>query len=274
MTAHDPPSQELYDATTAQLHRVAQPYAACVVPIVGRGRRTHYAPKGSGVLFGLDRPHFLLSAAHVLEETRDGGFLRMGFGSRIESIAGRFASTDAAGRGALDVAICVFGEGTNLSTPGVRWVIPGGIQEPPAALTSAPHVVIGFPHAKQAEGPVDDVLDVNAMIHWGAGRDAAEVAKWGHDPGTHLLVDFDKNKVFGPRGATTSVDPYGLSGGAVWSAPDPHDAAKPWMLVGIAIEWRKGRERAILATRVPFALRVLARARSVATAIEPFIAAA
>ncbi len=76
-------SEDLYEPTIARLHEAAQPYAACVVPILGRGRRTQYASKGSGVLLGSDRPQFLISAAHVLEESRKGGVLRMALGSRI-----------------------------------------------------------------------------------------------------------------------------------------------------------------------------------------------
>src|SRR6266566_6308912 len=101
-------ASDLYEPVIARLHEAAQPYAACVVPILGRGRRTQYAPKGSGVLFGTDQPQFLLSATHVLEESRQGGILHMGVGSRIVMIAGRFAATAAHGPNALDVAICFF----------------------------------------------------------------------------------------------------------------------------------------------------------------------
>jgi len=255
------------------LHEAAQPYAACVVPILGRGRRTQYAPKGSGVLFGTDQPQFLLSATHVLEESRQGGILHMGVGSRIVRIAGRFAATVAHGPNALDVAICVFTDGAFTPSSGVRWVKPDELEEASTPPSSSLHVVIGFPHTKQASYPINGVLDLNAMIHWGNGRDAAEISRFGRNPSTHLLVDFDKNDVIGPRGVTTSADPYGMSGGGVWSAPRPLEkGAQPWEFAGIAIEWRKGREKGILATRVQHVLSLIAgKSATMAPALSPFI---
>jgi len=271
----DPPDasqSQPYDPATARLHEVAQPYAACVVPILGRGRKTQYASKGSGVLFGLDQPQFLLSATHVLDETRGGGILHMGVGTRIVSIAGHFVAAQAHGRGALDVAVCVFRDSSTVASPGVRWVSPTGIQRASTPLRSSLHVVIGFPHTKQASYPIDGVLDLNAMIHWGNGRDPAEVSSFGLDPSTHMLLDFEKNKITGPRGVTTSADPYGVSGGGVWSAPEPlRREGHPWELAGIAIEWRKGPEKAILATRVQHVLTLFAGySASVAPILKPF----
>ena len=219
------------------------------MPILGRGRRTQYAPKGSGVLFGTDQPQFLLSATHVLEESRQGGILHMGVGSRIVRIAGRFAATAAHGPNALDVAICVFTDRAVTPSSAVRWVKPDELQEASTPPSSSLHVVIGFPHTKQASYPINGVLDLNAMIHWGNGRDAAEISRFGHNPSTHLLVDFDKNDVIGPRGVTTSADPYGMSGGGVWSAPRPLEkGSSRWNLPASPSSGAKAKKR-------PFSLR-------------------
>ena len=252
-----------HNPVLARLHRAAQPYAACVVPLMGRGHRTTYAPRGSGVLFGKDRPQFLLSATHVVEKTRDGETLLMGIGTRIMKLGGSFVATPAKGKGALDVAMCSFPDRTAnaLDWSGVRWIRPDDILWDKDIVHSAQHVAIGFPHTKQAEYPIDGVLECNAMIHWGSGREPSEVEKLGHSPVTHIMIDFDKNDILGPGDATTSADPYGMSGGGVWYAPDPLRVGRPpWQLSAIAIEWRKGgREKAFLATRVAQSLLLLAQ---------------
>src|SRR5207247_9768992 len=97
------------------------------------------------------------------------------------------------------------------------------LQEASTPPSSSLHVVIGFPHTKQASYPINGVLDLNAMIHWGNGRDAAEISRFGRNPSTHLLVDFNKHYVIGPRGVTTSPDLHGMHGGGVCSAPGPLD---------------------------------------------------
>jgi hypothetical protein len=268
---HSSPA-ELYEPMIARLHQAAQPYAACVVPILGRGGRTQYASKGSGVLLGTYRPQFLLSATHVLEESRKGGVLRMGLGSRVITLAGRFAATEAYGPGALDVGVCVFNE-SSLDFSEVGWISPGEVQSDSASRTSTLHVVIGFPHTKQASRPINGVLELNAMIHWGRDFNPEQVTAFGYDPSTQLLVEFDKNDITGPRGVTTSADPYGVSGGGVWSSPRPFEEGQgPWKLAGVAIEWREGREKAVLATRVQHALEVISmKSATVAPALSPFI---
>jgi len=266
----DSNASDLYEPMIARLHEAAQPYAACVVPILGRGRRTRYASKGSGVLLGTSRPQFLISAAHVLEESRKGGVLSMGVGSRIVTLAGRFAATESHGPGALDVGVCVFNE-SSLPFSDVGWISPSEVQPGSAPLSPGLHVVIGFPHTKQASHPVDGVLELDAMIHW--GRTVNAITTFGYDPSTQLLVEFDKNDIIGPRGVTVSADPYGASGGGVWStARSSEETARPWELAGIAIEWRKDREKALLATRIQHALQVIsAKSTTVADALSPFI---
>jgi hypothetical protein len=153
-------------------------------------------------------------------------------------------------------------------------VRPAEIQKASAPAVETSHVVIGFPHTKQASQPRNGVLDLNAMIHWGAGRASAEVSRFGLDPSTHLLVDFEKNDVLGPGGATTSADPFGMSGGGVWSAPTPFQDTT-WELAAIAIEWRKEREKALLGTRAQHVLTIFAgHSRAFAALLRPFIESA
>lgn len=231
-----------------------------------------YASKGSAVLFGIDRPSFLLSAGHVLEETRDGRVLSMGIGSRVRQVAGRFLAAPS-GPGELDVAICVFSNWADPPAPDVNWVRPAEVQKAAAPVSDAPHVAIGFPHTKQRSQPRNGVLDLNAMIHWGKGRASADVARFGLDSASHLLMDFEKNDVLGPGGATVSADPYGMSGGGVWSAPAPLTAA--WELAAIAIEWRREREKALLGTRVQHVLSAFAvHSSAFAALLEPFVESA
>ncbi len=165
----------------------------------------------------------------------------------------------------------MFNESSSLPFSEVGWISPGEVESGSAPLSTDLHVVIGFPHTKQASHPVNGVLELDAMIHW--GRTVNPITTLGYDSSTQLLVEFDKNDIIGPRGVTVSADPYGASGGGVWSTARPvKEAAGPWKLAGIAIEWRQGREKGLLATRVQHALRVISRESiTVAPALTPFI---
>ena len=224
------------------------------------------------MLFGIEEPQFLITAAHVLEESRVGGSLNMGIGSRILAMTGRFASTEADATGAPDIGVCVFPVRSNLVSPEISWITPAEIEHSATDVGSRLHVAIGFPHTQQASRPVNGVLDLNAMIHWGNSLSRDAVSRFGHNPNTHLLVEFDKNEIIGPGGATTSVDPYGMSGGGIWSAPRPLDqGGHPWRLAAIAIEWLKGPEKALLGTRIQHALETMSRGFTIAAVLSPFV---
>jgi hypothetical protein len=194
----------------------------------------------------------------------------MGIGRQIKSVAGRFFALPS-GQGEPDVAICAMSNWSDDSDSEVQWVRPADIQTADAPIAPGLHVVIGFPHTKQASKPVGGVLDVNAMIHWGEALPDPTLVRVGLNPATQLLVEFNKNEILVPGGATTSADPYGVSGGGIWSAPRPFDQAR-WRLAAIATEWRRDREKAMLGTRLQKALRTIAQeSRTFATLLAPYL---
>jgi hypothetical protein len=132
------------------------------------------------------------------------------------------------------------------------------------------YLVAGYPNSQNRRALNGDEL--NSLSYRLVARDALpdEYVSVPADPQRHLLVGFDKARVFTTAGRMTAPDPYGLSGCGAWRLGLEPDAPEGLpRLSAIMIEWRRGgRFPHLLGTRIFLLIQALvAKHKDVAAAV-------
>lgn len=218
---------------------------------------------GSAVLLYLGATHFLLTAAHVVEPHRARP-LYLGIAGEVALVGGRFITSapPASGRredDPVDLAVIV------PETSGWPALPPGAAIGPDDLAPAAPppgrdfHLLLGYPRTRQPRELRNQSLDCAAIVHVGHAAAPGACRAASYNPEANVLLDFDKGDTYSATGKITASDPYGMSGGGIWHAPDLLTAPSPTVkLAAVAIAWRR-RAKNILGTRIGPALALIAR---------------
>lgn len=242
----------------------AQQLLAVTVPIYQGAETERPSVVGSGILVAISNIRLLMTAGHVLD----------------------LVATDQLFAGASPELICVEGDPTRLQTAGAKTQIDDKIDVGVVRLMgdiwdciplerflasdaldtdipiAAHHTygLVGFPNSMNRRAPVDDRIRAAAFGMAGLECDAQTYAKTSTDPGTNVMVGFDKNTMWSKTGQVTAPDLYGASGAGIWRyGRRLRGSAGVPKLSAIATEWHpKGRHRHVLGTRIPLILGALA----------------
>jgi hypothetical protein len=232
-----------------------------VCPIVGVDKCGRPSLVGSGVLLKLGNRHFLFTAAHVLDESKSSTLYFAGNDDLIELIAAKSFRTSAPSGNRkddkYDIAYLELDE--QYVAQSSRYGFLSGASVDPNDLPNSRkfYSYIGFPHSKASVIP--DVRKFKPKMYSYSSNSPSEAlyALLGFSTLTHVLVNFDKERVKAYDGQIlTFPDPWGMSGGGVWRLADLSKLSSRSFepaLVGIAIEYHKD-QKILAATKIAFVL--------------------
>lgn len=257
---------DLFDRESQLIGRLAGVLGRCVLPLFTEsdGRP---ALVGTGFLVSADGKPYLLSAAHIFDELRDGG--RLFFyvePNRTRTLSGVLRTTPIASglsrqEDRYDVGVLLM-QGPGLPPyPSVeKCCMPIGALVPRALPRARKtYIVTGFPASKTRANPSTRELLSNFYVFRNGSAPAERYAEVGVTERDHLLMSFDRKRAVHPsRDVRAFPDPRGMSGAPVWLLYDEEREKDPSLtpIVGIAIEHLRTR-RAILVTDIAVALDLI-----------------
>jgi len=244
------------------VERLSPALSAPLYPVCSLENSVRPVPHASAVCLSVGPRRFILTAAHVRD---DAGDLPLGviLPTHVAVLSGDWLIPARIGESLpsrLDLALLEPSLSLRSSLENVPAVSLSAIaslspSRETATITAAFFVTMGYPLGKQPRRFVPPEYRAHIWRLLSKGAPVESYPSEGVDPEHHLLLEFNKKRVFTSLGLATSPDPIGASGGAVWwirvtdRGPDPR-------LVAIPTVWRK-QARQILATRVFVALAAL-----------------
>lgn len=209
---------------------------------------------GSGVLVRAGHFVFLLSAAHVADLIKSGPHY-FGVGDSMVPLPQlRFTTKQAEGSmngDQVDLAYWVLDPIQAARTKSLHSLEPGDIDRDVRPFSSDFFLLYGYPCSRQS-GQLDG-NDLSAITYSFLTEECTreEYAAATVLARQNLLIDFNKKDAWRGESRVTAPNLYGVSGGGAWRLPGLGDPVpgEP-KLSAIAIEWRRGRVKAVLATRI------------------------
>lgn len=235
-----------------------------VVPIFAPDVRGRPEVTGSGVLLRLSAESFLLTAAHVLDETEDaklvepGRSLYLPIGRELEELdftEGYFRSCLPSEGGLMldefDVSLLRLRTemAKRLSESGARALVPANIMltDEDSPKSREIYCFMGYPSSYTSRRPDRKTLRRKCFSYYSQPLTPGDVRSKGLLPEMHVVVPLANRKTVPKLG--------GMSGGAVWSLRG-HLQKNP-RLAAIAIEDRK-REGVLVGVRAKVFVAALA----------------
>jgi hypothetical protein len=210
-----------------------------------RGKRPESV--GTALLVSARDAHFIISAAHVIDEGRKLWFFPQKRDPR--PISGEIALSRPIGQkmsaDRLDIGVARLAGGPlppyelwqSIDISGLR---PLPFPRKEFSLAFAGHASSGVkvnPTIKHIDAKY---IGLNGVVH--VGPEVYE--KMGFDPSSHLIMELDRAPIKTDQGTWQFPDPHGLSGTPVWSK-DENGAC----VVGIITEYHKA-EKVLVATDI------------------------
>jgi hypothetical protein len=231
-----------------------------VVPLYAVGKRREPVLLGSAAPLVIGSQHLLVTAAHVLDGN-DDTVVGDAASSLYLSIEGRLTELTAApafksplppsGRredDAIDLAFIAIPGGIASGLGPVRFLKPRNLGINDHLSSSGSYVFSGYPETKNRTKFGTNALKPFCLAYTGRSVPAAEAGNPEMADRTHIVVRFDRSRVFDTDGnRLTPPEPFGMSGGAVW-APAAADPNEP-VLVGIGTEYR-AKSKLLIGTRI------------------------
>lgn len=228
---------------------------------VFRSKGDTMEPFASAILVRFGYEHFLLTAAHVLDDRSDYD-LYFGSSEVVRLLDGSIACTLPPTAGErrddkIDIGIVHLSEQTIRDMKEGEFLTLADLGILDTATTTGCYLFAGYPASKNKPSIGEEVQAVlNSFL-----ADPASLKDYKSadlDPSSSLLLRFNKRKLWISSGRVTGPDLFGVSGGGVWSLCDQSAVTqhKP-LLVAIAIEWWKEQQKCVLATKVHVVLGAL-----------------
>ncbi|MHB1183222.1 MAG: hypothetical protein ACYC4A_00765 [Desulfobulbia bacterium] len=225
-------------------------------PVLGFHAYKKWQFLGSAILVKINNWHFVLTAAHVLDNPSCSD-LHIGSGNKVISLQGSYASIVPPNNGnreqdKIDIGIVRLSEETVRDMQEDEFLALDDIYNSDTATITGHYVFAGYPCSKHKraikEGEAEAALYSFAV-------DTAPLTDYqdaGLDPCISLLLRFNKNNLWNSSGQAVGPDPTGISGGGVWFIGDAF-ATTPFkpLLTAIAVEWWwRVEPKRVLATKL------------------------
>jgi hypothetical protein len=237
---------------------VTDPFIESVAPFVTallrspKGKRPESV--GTALLVEARGAHFLISAAHVLDEGNKLWFFPSKRNPR--PVVGQAALSrplwQKTGPDRFDIGVVRLAE--RLAEPYEGWhpVKIANLRAAKLDSQAASFAFVGYPSTRVKINPLMQHINLKYMALNGAQPAPANMyARLGFDPSSHLILQLDRAPVHVDGKTQQFPDPHGLSGSPVWS----EDENGP-CVVGIVTEYHK-KEGVIVATGISHVLQLL-----------------
>ncbi|CAA9370687.1 MAG: hypothetical protein AVDCRST_MAG68-5729 [uncultured Gemmatimonadetes bacterium] len=241
-------------------------FTPAVRPLYTVSSREKPDAEGSCVLFKVGGRHFLLTAAHVLDQLMEGE-LYIGGDESLLTIPRNWHGTQMPDSGnreddKIDLAFMELPAELVAEMGDCLWLGPRDVVQPGSAAAHRFYCTFGYP-VRRAKVR-SQVLSVAAPadLYAGVAVDQEVYERLGLSPETHIVISYDRERVISSHGVRVpTVKPYGKSGGGLWRfdslvVPGLPPLENP--LAGILTEWRR-EEKVLVATRIELFVALLKR---------------
>jgi hypothetical protein len=215
--------------------------------------------QASCCLFQLGDDTAVITAAHALPSEEGRQFI-VGTGGQLFNLygQGRWATTIPGGRKGedeVDIQVVLLDRNVSDRIPRTGLVNAADVEFQDEDESGCAFLLSGFPASRQRVIPKDKRTesDLYSLV-----LSAPTTPREQKRP-RHLELVYDQNNLFRGGQRITSVSPRGMSGAGVWRLNRSRllGDRRRLQLAGIFIERTKGRQPALLATRVAYPLRLI-----------------
>lgn len=222
----------------------------------------HLVPLATGFLLRVDRHHFLVTAAHVLDANNECNACDLatygqdcteavvlhGDSFRTSVPQGKTRLDDR-----LDVGFIRLGDELVAQIGEDRFLPPQMADVESRRRLPAVYGALGYPadYNVEVSPTVDTPVTPHPFLYISTFHPPEAYRRLGVSEGTHLLLQISNKKTRAAGGTKEKVpDLHGMSGGGFWrlTAYGSNPAAP--RLLGVTIEWRQGKHNGLLASRM------------------------
>ena len=256
--ADHPPADNL----VALAHEAADVLTRVSIPLYLRDNDRPWLC-GTGFIVKADAAHYLVSAAHVLDDAKEKGLFFYSEPSRPRFVAGplrRSSNRDNRATDPFDIVVVKLADGemppyraVDKHAVPLSWLRPGRV--PRAGRT---YLIIGFPQSQARVSSATQEVNVVSYAYHAASVDESRYDLLGLSAGTHVAIHLDLEVGFDPEGKHRNFPkPKGISGAPMFELWG-HDEDDPsiFPVVAVGIEYRKN-ERAMVGTDVAVVLDMI-----------------
>jgi hypothetical protein len=213
---------------------------------------------GTATFVSINRSKYLITAAHVLDESDT---IHFGRGIIMESATARAACTSGPGsvtraNDRLDIAVVLLSNehADRLIAQGRRPLDYDEWDVDDIARPGQSYVFTGYPANRAKFDQRQRTVDLGPMSASCVAESESSIRAIGVDPRTHIVGRFDRRRMMNQQGRQiTAPGPWGMSGGPVWTQ---RLGSEQLALVGVGIEYHKSR-RVLVGTRIGAAVVLL-----------------
>jgi len=210
---------------------------------------------GSCVLLRVLDCRFLLTAAHVLNES-DRSTLYLGArDGNLVPICGRKYSPSIVGRkDRFDIAFLELAEDVSADSLSIEGTDVA--DNPNGNIYS----VAGYPNSRSRLDSARKLIAADPIIITSTPSPIRPYDSLGVKPQTHIILDFSRTRMIETGRVLTAPFPAGMSGGGVWRSYDrsnPSSYLKKECLVGIFIEYHARDLNVLVGTRITAVLEMI-----------------
>ncbi len=236
-----------------------------VIPLLGETNDCKPRPVGSAVLLEIAGKHFLLTAAHVLDEN-DITPLYLPGKNGFVALHGNSKRTAAPEGGRdldrYDLDYVELPENVIESIPVPYWFLPIQLVGVDCVPTQGQHFIFtGYPHKSVAAKYGTTKVHAQIESYTDQVCPPSLIQKAEADPNFHIVIHFDRKRAMNSDGrVVTPKERKGMSGGGVWTGtPGLSPNGLPNLrLCGITIEHGK-KNQCMVATRIVGVLEMIRR---------------
>jgi len=217
---------------------------------------------GTGFIFPYASQHYLISAAHVLEEHYQDGqsihyYIQPGIPHRLDGPA--FLTSPSSGNrddDIIDVGIVRLESPLPMENT-LKQIVPfERLKTGMDHVGEKVYMAIGYPATQINPDYEAKTFSPSAMVYWNRLADEEIYKRKGLSTKSHILIEYDrKRSMLSDDIEGTTPDPRGMSGCPVWCLGDLKaiDVSGPTPIVGIAIEHDR-ENKCMVAVDIAYAL--------------------
>jgi len=217
---------------------------------------------GTGFIVRTPNGHFLVSAAHVLDDAKEKKIFFYSASNKPRPVRGPLLrSSDRMSRHSdpFDIAVVKLIDGDMPPFAGVnkRAIDISWLYAKQRPRTGKMYVIIGFPQSKSRVS--SSTVEVKSYPYRSSSIEESEYYKFGLNPDTHLALPLNLKVGFDPEGKHRNFPkPQGISGAPIFELyrEDEKESLSIFPVVAIGIEYRS-RDKILIGTDIHIVLDMI-----------------
>jgi hypothetical protein len=255
-------ADDLKAALMSNIYAAQDRVQTLCTPVYGVNAKGKFEGVGSATLLDVGYRTFLVTAAHVLDESAQSSLYLPGHPLvEVRGVSYRTSSTLSGRRDdKIDLGVVEMSAEARSRITNVRRVSVASLDPADTPSWLAVYGFVGFPSSRNKARP-DGTLQLSSVVVTTTPAANSRYHEIGATPALHIAVEFNRDEASDrEKGRVTAPLPAGMSGGGVWRLGHLHDLENevpPPALIGVGIEYHR-KERLLLGIRASFVIASLA----------------